>query len=331
MSMTAVISPTTTIPLYMPPTTVNIPTMASYIDRLMSILEEFESWQDSLSKKMFKWGSETLQPLLVINPIVNLNAFKQGVITRINILVHEILIYPLDKTHLVEPQLVKGRILEKRDLDVCIANGNKSPFDGSPLTYSPHTFAQKMLSWVRSLPAEVLPKEMGSQPIVASPSTAVLSMLQPTTVAVLSSNEEGSRLAAIVLLAQQSITLEKLNDRIIQVALESSAAAAASAELKAKAEKATIDLQKSAEKEKQAIQQQVVSLQQTYQSTNNSLEARLGDMSSRVTTLQKQLNTSTTVVSSQSSEIQQLRSNIGDLNRRINQMDRGGNDSCVIL
>lgn len=138
------------------------------LDELTAILVDYESWDDPLSKRIFKWGAEVLQFDLTDKREFT-EVFRSNVEKRINHLVREILVNPLDKAPLKKPLLVDAEwVWEEWMYKDYVQFSAISPFNGNPMKdVVSHVFAEKMIQWAEAINLFILDFDFSSTSITA--------------------------------------------------------------------------------------------------------------------------------------------------------------------
>lgn len=127
----------------------------SYIDHLVDILLKYEEWNDPLSVRLLKWGDRTYvsasEQEFVLNAETMIKAKK-----RINKLLKNVLINPLDTSPLLDPVLERHWTWERVFLEDYQTLTSKSDYDNEEMNpMVPHKFARKMIVWANTIIFEI--------------------------------------------------------------------------------------------------------------------------------------------------------------------------------
>jgi hypothetical protein len=137
------------------------------LDDLTEILLDHESWNDPLSKRMFKWGAKVLQFDLTKDLELS-KVFQSNVKKQIDRLATKILVNHLDKAPLKNPLLVNNEFVwEEWMLNDYLDLPKTSSFDQEQFkNVVPHAFAQEMLEWMETINSFL--------PVFDAPSTSLI-------------------------------------------------------------------------------------------------------------------------------------------------------------
>jgi hypothetical protein len=129
----------------------------SQIDRLTDILDQYQGYNDSLSKSLFRWGASVLQ-IAVKHYSSATEEMAKIASERIHELATELLVNPLDGRSLQDPILERDWTWEREVHQDCRQLFKTiSPLDGEVMNKTPaaHFFAQEMIVWAKVFtPAE---------------------------------------------------------------------------------------------------------------------------------------------------------------------------------
>ena len=129
----------------------------SQIDRLTDILDQYQGYNDSLSKSLFRWGASVLQ-IAVKHCSGSREEMAKIASERIHELTTELLVNPLDGRCLQDPILERDWTWESKVHQDCRQLFKTiSPLDGEVMNemQTPHFFARAMIVWAKVFtPAE---------------------------------------------------------------------------------------------------------------------------------------------------------------------------------
>lgn len=288
------------------------------INRLSAILDKFSAWQDPLSLSLFTWGVDVLT---VAPQIRNPGSYRQIALPKIDALFKEMLIDSLHHAPLSNPYLDRTWIWEKRDLDEYLKLAQRSPFDGLEMKPEPHSFAKEMVDWARSMPEVSFPAQFASAAVAATAASAVIP-------AEITTKEKEAQILSVMLLAQKSISLSLTKKHHKQILNASAVMDKFQKKLEENVKKETEAFQKKAEDHEKEVKSKIDQLEQKHIGTVNSLQSRIGDISTRLSSTENILGTTRSTVTSQQAQIRQLQEAYNAKCNEVANMDTG--PSCVI-
>ncbi len=124
------------------------------VKELKKLMEKYNS-SDRLSKALRKWEEEIVWP--ASDDEILTQEFKDKTIAKVRELFRVILINPIDGMPFEDPILIRGEVMEKRQLQAYIiayqqtyAGPALSPYDNQPIEAEPHNLAKEVAAWAKS-------------------------------------------------------------------------------------------------------------------------------------------------------------------------------------
>lgn len=286
------------------------------LDELTAILVDHESWDDPLSKRIFKWGAEVLQFDLTDERGFT-EAFRSNVQKKINHLTREILVNPLDKAPLQKPILVDSEwVFEEWMYKDYIQFFDVSPFSRKPIkNVISHIFAEKMVQWAETINVFILDFDFPSTSITVAQEQKdlmvvngpiVLSQSALTGQAANSQLVAQSKMITYTILAQNAL-LEKglqLMRKEIEQSTQTVARFREQMQLMIRQEKALAEQQ--ARAHEQALNQRINQIENTHGAVVNVLNSNIEAGFQQLKNTQKKLELIEQNCLSKEGEIQKL-------------------------